>query len=189
MLLDYYKILGVPSYATDEEIKKAYRNKAKLYHPDVNKTSQAHELFALINEAYSILIDPDQRRKYDLKVAYGSYFKASHFHTKEQDKRHHHHHHHSAHNFNYNTKGFNTRSKYSHRNPYQFNGIKFSPLIYNLFFASGMFVGFLIIFITAISIFVGIWPFVFVAFAIPGIILVREGWRGVTRHRSKRNYK
>lgn len=66
---DCYEILGISKSATDEEIKKAYRKKAKQYHPDANPgDKEAEEKFKEANEAYSILSDPDKKAKYD---AYG----------------------------------------------------------------------------------------------------------------------
>jgi cation transport ATPase len=63
---DYYKVLGVPSYASSEEIKKAYRRLAKRCHPDVNPgDKKAEEQFKGINEAHGILSDPLKRRDYD----------------------------------------------------------------------------------------------------------------------------
>ncbi|MDI6806530.1 MAG: DnaJ domain-containing protein, partial [Candidatus Aenigmarchaeota archaeon] len=64
---DYYKILGVPRNASDEEIKKAYRKLAMQYHPDRNpgKEKWANEEFKKINEAFSVLGDPEKRRRYD----------------------------------------------------------------------------------------------------------------------------
>ena len=61
----YYDVLGVSRNATETEIKKAYRNLAKKYHPDVCKEADAEEKFKSINEAYSVLSDESKRRQYD----------------------------------------------------------------------------------------------------------------------------
>ncbi len=61
----YYDVLGVPRNAADTDIKKAYRNLAKKYHPDVCKEPGAEEKFKSINEAYSVLSDETKRRQYD----------------------------------------------------------------------------------------------------------------------------
>lgn len=52
---DYYKVLGVSKKASKEEIKKAYRRLALIYHPDRNRSPDAEERFKEINEAYSVL--------------------------------------------------------------------------------------------------------------------------------------
>lgn len=65
---DYYKILGLTNNvkSTQEEIKAAYREQAKKYHPDVNVNSKlAEERFKDINEAYRVLSNFTQKRKYD----------------------------------------------------------------------------------------------------------------------------
>ena len=63
---DYYKILGINKNATNEEIKKKYRLKCKQYHPDVSKEKDSEEKFKDISEAYSVLSDPEKRKRYDL---------------------------------------------------------------------------------------------------------------------------
>src|SRR3989344_1438013 len=65
MTKDYYKTLGVSKDASKEHIKKAYKQLAKKYHPDMNKDSGATEKFKEINEAASVLGNDQKRRHYD----------------------------------------------------------------------------------------------------------------------------
>lgn len=66
MAADYYQTLGVPRTATEKDIKSAYRRLARQYHPDVNQGDRnAETRFKEINEAYSVLGDPEKRAKYD----------------------------------------------------------------------------------------------------------------------------
>jgi molecular chaperone DnaJ len=62
---DYYEILGVARTASAEELKSAFRQLARKYHPDVNKDPDAEKVFKEINEAYGVLSDPDKRAAYD----------------------------------------------------------------------------------------------------------------------------
>ncbi|MDZ7344793.1 MAG: DnaJ domain-containing protein [candidate division KSB1 bacterium] len=70
---DYYNILGLTENASAEDIKKAYRQKAKQYHPDANPGDKtAEERFKEVSEAYEVLGDPKKRQKYDQLRVYGS---------------------------------------------------------------------------------------------------------------------
>ena len=63
---DYYEVLGVPKDADDAAIKKAYRQLAKKYHPDINPgDKEAEAKFKEASEAYAVLSDADKRRQYD----------------------------------------------------------------------------------------------------------------------------
>jgi len=65
MAKNYYKILGINKDANNQEIKSAYRELAKRWHPDICKEPNAHEMFIEISEAYEILVDPSKRQQYD----------------------------------------------------------------------------------------------------------------------------
>lgn len=65
MARDFYEVLGVPRDAGSEEIQQAFRRLARANHPDVNRDPAAEERFKEVNEAYRVLSDPEERRKYD----------------------------------------------------------------------------------------------------------------------------
>ncbi len=63
---DYYEVLGLSKGASDDEIKKAYRQMAKKYHPDLHPgDAEAEKCFKEVNEAYEVLSDADKKARYD----------------------------------------------------------------------------------------------------------------------------
>ena len=65
MFKDYYKILGVSQFASDYDIKVAYRSMSIKWHPDKNQGADAISMMQDINEAYAILKDKTKRERYD----------------------------------------------------------------------------------------------------------------------------
>jgi len=70
---DYYKILNIDRYATENQIKKAYRDLALKYHPDKTGMFGAHQQFTEINEAYQVLGRKDHRENYNFIYDYERY--------------------------------------------------------------------------------------------------------------------
>lgn len=184
MQYDYYKILDIPRTASLDDIKKAYRLKAKLVHPDVNNSPKANEVFAVVSEAYDALCDEQKRYMHDIKLNYidsekinaerkrqyyGSSVKNDTFSNPANT------------NFDYNWNGF---SQYTYKEKTDDDYYKQSPFLYNLFFASGMFIGFIIIIVSIYGTLKNYWPLPFVLISISGVILVKEGWKGMMRKSS-----
>jgi DnaJ-class molecular chaperone len=69
---DYYAVLEVPKTASQDEIRKAHRKLARRYHPDINKSEDAADRFKEIQEAYDVLGDEEERKKYD-RVGHRAY--------------------------------------------------------------------------------------------------------------------
>ncbi|MGE0566568.1 MAG: J domain-containing protein [Bacteroidia bacterium] len=67
-MVNYYQILGLKDFASDSEIKSAFRNLAKKYHPDINPNGQ--EKFKVILRAYEVLTNPNLKSTFDYKLKY-----------------------------------------------------------------------------------------------------------------------
>lgn len=66
MATDYYNVLGIDRNASQDDIKRAFRKQAKIYHPDKNpNNANAEQRFKEVNEAYEVLSDPQKRQQYD----------------------------------------------------------------------------------------------------------------------------
>lgn len=64
-MTDHYAALGLSSAATLADVKKAFRQKASLHHPDRNSDADAPARFRVVQEAYDVLSDADKRKAYD----------------------------------------------------------------------------------------------------------------------------
>jgi len=182
MLYDFYKILDIPRSASSEDIKRAYRNKAKLIHPDINNSPKANEVFVVVNEAYETLSDDHKRYLYDIQLNYIDAEKVNAERKKQYYGS-------SVKNDTFSNSShfqneWNNSSKAIYQEKTDADYYRQSPLLYNLFFASGMLIGFTILIVTIVGTFKNFWPFPFIVIVVPGFILVREGWNGMMGKRT-----
>lgn len=90
-MMDFYELLGIKKDATESEIKSAYRQMAKKYHPDVNKEADANKIILSLNEAKETLLNKDKRKEYDLLLNDIKYSKTASkdkketYHTKKEE--------------------------------------------------------------------------------------------------------
>ena len=157
---DYYKILGIEPGADLESIRKAYRNLAKVYHPDLNGSAQANEFFILLNEAHTVLTDDAQRIVYD-----------QHYLSRNHNKE-------AARNFHYDWNSmYLLQNRPKHRPVIPGQMMQFG-------FGLEMFLGFTEALLILGYIFLGPIHPVYSVIGIPGILLVIDGWKGIVGRKS-----
>lgn len=155
MLYNYYKILGVSETASVDEIKRAYREKAKLCHPDINPSEKAHEVFTLLNNAHATLTDVAKREIYDLKLNY-LIFDHNSTTTHHRDTR----------AYNYAKENYQKAEK----EDFEPN----STLFYS-FFSAGTICGLAFVSIPGIGYYMGFWHPILLFPLILGGVIMRDG--------------
>ena len=161
VMKDYYKILGLEAGADTESIRKAYRNLAKVYHPDLNESEQANNYFILLNEAHTLLTDESRRIVYDQQYLA----------WKKTGK--------DAKSFHYDWDSMN-RLRSASRKPRQ----NLPGQLFQVIFGFEMFLGFTEALLILGYIFRGPVHPVYVVLCIPGILLVIDGWKGIMGSKS-----
>jgi curved DNA-binding protein CbpA len=85
--LTFYATLGLPSEASETEIKRAYRKLALIWHPDTSKEPGAAEQFIAIKRAYDVLKDPNARARYDAGLKLEALARSNGHHHRHVDQR------------------------------------------------------------------------------------------------------
>lgn len=178
MLINHYDILDVSCNASTDEIKKAFRVKAKLLHPDVNKTADATEQFRQVNASYEVLTDTNKRYLFDLqldsvnrKKRRPSAAAASQAHRYTSSK--------ADPNFHYDWRSI-SRAANTRKRAEDDDHLIANSFIRHMLFIMSMMVGGFIVSLTAWAIWYGHWPRLCGLAGLPGLFMIREGWKALT---------
>ena len=164
MEYDYYKILGIARTASADEVKKAYHHLAKTYHPDISDDPKANEFFAEVNNAYETLSDREKRRRYDMDLR-RAYRQVRSQQPMQEDRP--------------SRSGRRTTPDFR---PFQEEpAYKGNPVMYNLLFVFGMIMGVILVLLSIHLFRVAEGVQKLASFLVfPGLILIRDGWAGLT---------
>jgi curved DNA-binding protein CbpA len=157
---DYYKILGIQPGADADTVRKAYRNLAKTYHPDLNNSAQANAFFIELNEAYSTLNDEAARILYDQRYLV----------LKQKEKQ--------STQFHYDWTSMQHMNSVRKKKPEP------AGQAMQIAFGAEMFIGFTEGLLVLGYIFRGPIHPVYGVVAIPGVLLVIDGWKGIVGRKS-----
>lgn len=148
---DHYRVLGIPRDASPQEVKRAYRERVKVCHPDRNGTAQASTLFHAVHEAYDTLRDADRRRHYDERLAGYRPAQQATAHQPMHRPRH------------------DAVQKQRPVNRFAFIGLHVTGLCFGIAVVSGILVG-----ITFLD-----WPLYFIVFTVPGSVVIPDSLAGL----------
>lgn len=158
---DHYKVLGIERDATPQRIKQAYRSRVKQCHPDRDPSPGAHARFLVVQQAYTVLSDPEQRFHYDERSAY---YRPAQVHPSEPVS------HRTA------TRTVPDPTIEDHRVPrFAFLGLHVTGLLFGLCMVSGILLGVVL----------NGWPIYALFFLIPGLAVIPDSIEGLRMKQRK----
>lgn len=157
--MDHYATLGIPRTATDDQIRRAYRELAKRLHPDIDPSPRAAERFIAVHKAYTDLRDPLLRLAHDAQLARSTHRAAPR--TRPMPQR------------------PETEERDIDRRSWAFIGLHLTGLVFGLVLVLGILTG-----ITFSD-----WPWGAVFFTVPGLLVIPDAWEGLAMVRRSNDQK
>lgn len=154
LLFDHYRVLGVTRDATAKEIKRAYRERVKLCHPDRNASPQAATMFHAVHKAYEALHDAERRAAYDQGVRYKAHTNAPPRPAQPRPTR---------------RTIHVDEERDVPMNRFAFFGLHATGLCFSLALIGGILVG-----VTFFA-----WPYYTLVLCIPGMVVLPDSWTGL----------